>query len=187
MRAVVTDSVSHQLSAMQPSKPLGNLLTFSESCCCCLVLTPWTAAHQASPSFTISRNVLKFMFTELVMPSTRLLFCFPLLPLPSVFPSIKVFSSELALHIRWPKYWNFSFSISLSNEYSELISFRMNCFDLLAVQGTLKSSPASLFESTSSSEVSILYGPALTSIHDYWKNDSFDYMDLCWQSNVSAF
>ena len=123
MRAVVTDSVSHQLSAMQPSKPLGNLLTFSESCCCCLVLTPWTAAHQASPSFTISRNVLKFMFTELVMPSTRLLFCFPLLPLPSVFPSIKVFSSELALHIRWPKYWNFSFSISLSNEYSELISF----------------------------------------------------------------
>ena len=134
MRAVVTDSVSHQLSAMQPSKPLGNLLTFSESCCCCLVLTPWTAAHQASPSFTISRNVLKFMFTELVMPSTRLLFCFPLLPLPSVFPSIKVFSSELALHIRWPKYRSFSFSISPSIEYSGLISFR-----LLAVQRTLKS------------------------------------------------
>ena len=137
MRAVVTDSVSHQLSAMQPSKPLGNLLTFSESCCCCLVLTPWTAAHQASPSFTISRNVLKFMFTELVMPSTRLLFCFPLLPLPSVFPSIKVFSSELALHIRWPKtYWHFS--ISPSNEYSELTSFKIDWFDLLAVQRTLK-------------------------------------------------
>ena len=165
MRAVVTDSVSHQLSAMQPSKPLGNLLTFSESCCCCLVLTPWTAAHQASPSFTISRNVLKFMFTELVMPSTRLLFCFPLLPLPSVFPSIKVFSSELALHIRWPKYWNFSFSISLSNEYSELISFRMNCFDLLAVQGTLKSRLQH-----HSSKASIPWCSTLTSICDYWEN-----------------
>ena len=91
------------------------------------------------------------------------------------------------LCIRWPKHYSFNFSMSPSNEYSGWIFFRIHWFDLLALQGTLKSSPASQFESTSSSEVSILYGPALTSIHDYWKNDSFDDMDLCWQSNVSVF
>ena len=140
MRAVVRQTVPHQLSVNAAKQTPGNLLTFSESCfCCCPVATPCTAACQASLSFTISRNVLKFMSIELVMPSNHLLLCFPLLLLPSVFPSIKVFSSELALHIRWPKYWNFSFSIRLSNEYSELISFSMDCFDLLAVQGTLKS------------------------------------------------
>ena len=108
-------------------------------CCCCeqLFVTPWTAAHQASLSFTISRSLLKPMSTESVMPSNHLILCHPLLLLSSIFPSISVFSSESALHIRWPKYWSFSFNPS--NEYSGLISFRMDWFDLLAVQGTLKS------------------------------------------------
>ena len=100
--------------------------------------TPWTAAHQASLSFTVSPGLLKLVSTESVMPSSRLILCRPLL-LPSVFPSIGVFSSESALPIRWLKYWSFSFSISPFNEYSGLISFRVYWFDLLAVQGTLKS------------------------------------------------
>ena len=101
--------------------------------------TPWIAARQASLSIINSWSLLKLMSTELVMPSNHLILCHPLLLLPSIFPSIRVFSSESVLHIRWPKYWTFSFSISSSNEYSELISFRIDWFDLLAVQGTLKS------------------------------------------------
>ena len=101
-------------------------------------VTPWTAAHQASLSSTISLNLLKLMSIESVMPSNHLILCHPLL-LTSTFPSIRVFSNELALHIRWPKYWSFSFSIIPSNEYSRLISFRIDWFALLAVQGTLKS------------------------------------------------
>ena len=104
-----------------------------------LFVTPWTAACQASLSITNSWSLLKLMVIELVMPSNHLLLCCPLLLLPSIFPSIRVFSNESVLHIRWPKYWSFSFSISPSNEYSGLISFRMNWLDLLAVQGTLKS------------------------------------------------
>ena len=113
---------------------------------------PWTAACQAPLSFTISlsRGLLKLMYTESVMPSNHLILCHPLL-LPSIFPSIRVFSSESALRITWPKYWSFSFSISPSSEYSDLISFRMDWFDLLAVQGSLKSlrnhcSKASIFQ-----------------------------------------
>ena len=105
---------------------------------------PWTAAHQASLSFTVSQSLLKrvsFAQIESLMPSNHLIFCCPLLLLPSIFPRIRVFSNESALHIRWPKYWSFSFSISPSNEYSGLISFRINWFDLLTVQGTLKSLP----------------------------------------------
>ena len=100
--------------------------------------TPWTAAHQASLSITNSQSLLKLMSIELVMPSNHLILCHPLLLPPSIFPSIRVFSDESVLHIRWPKYWSFSFSMSPSNEYSGLISFRINWFDL-AVQGTLKS------------------------------------------------
>ena len=103
-----------------------------------LFVTPWNEASQASLSFTISQSLLKLMFIELVMLPNHLIFCCPLLLLPSVFPSIRVFSNELALHIRWAKYWSFSFNISPSKEYSGLISFRMDWFDLLAVQGTLK-------------------------------------------------
>ena len=101
--------------------------------------TPWTTACQASLSFTNSRSLLKLMSIELVMPSNHLILYRPLLLLPSIFPSIKVFSNESTLRSRWPKYWSFSFSISPSNEYSRLIFFRMDCLDLLAVQGALKS------------------------------------------------
>ena len=104
-----------------------------------LFVTPWTAAPQASLSITNSRSLLKLISIESVMPSNHLILCHPLPLLPSIFPSIRVFSHESTLHIRWPKYWSFSFSISPSNEYSGLISLRMNWLDLLAVQGTLKS------------------------------------------------
>ena len=100
---------------------------------------PWNEAHQASLSFTISQSLLRFMSFESVMPPNHLVLCHPLLLLPSIFPSIRIFSNESALCIRWPKYWSFSFSISPSSEYSGLIPFRMDWFDLLAVQGTLKS------------------------------------------------
>ena len=104
-----------------------------------LFATPWTAAHQASLSIANSQSLLKLMSIELVMPSNHLILCHPLLLLPSIFPSIGVFSSESVLRIRWPKYWSFSFSISPSNEHPGLISFRMDWLDLLAVQGTLES------------------------------------------------
>ena len=114
-------------------------------------VTPWTAACQASLSITSSRSLLKLMSIESVMPSNHLILCRPFLLLPSIFPSIRVFSNESVLHIRWPKYWSFSFSISPSNEYSELISFKMDWLDLLAVQGTLKeSSPTPQFKSIKS-------------------------------------
>ena len=103
------------------------------------------------------------------MPSNSLILCLPLLLLHSIFPRIKVFSNESALWFKRPKYWSFNFSISPSNEYSELISFRIDWFDLLAVQETLESSPAPQFESISSSVLSLLYGPVLTSVRDYWK------------------
>ena len=106
-----------------------------------LFATPWTAACQGSLSITNSRNLLKLMSIESVMPSNHLIFCRPLLLLSSIFLSIRVFSSESVLRTRWPKYWSFSFSIGPSNEYSGLISFRIDWFDLLAVQGTLKRTP----------------------------------------------
>ena len=115
------------------------LLLFSLLSCDQLFVIPWTIAHQASLSFTVSQSLLQLTFIESVMPSNHLILCRPLLLLPLVFPSIRVFSNESVLCIRWPKYWRFSFSISLSNEYSGLISFRMDWLDLLAVQGTLKS------------------------------------------------
>ena len=115
------------------------------SCCCSaaspvqLFATTWTAVYQASVSFTVSQSLVKLISIELVMPSNHLILCCPLLLLPSIFPIVRVFSNELVLRIRWPKYWSFSFSINPSNEYSGLISFRMDWFDLLAVQGILKS------------------------------------------------
>ena len=139
-----------------------------------LFVTPWTAARQASPSITNSWSLLKLMSIESVMPSNHLILCHPLLLPPSIFPSIKVFSNESVLCIRWPKYWSFSFGVSPSNEYSGLISFRMDCLDLLAVQETLKESSTPQFKSINSLVLSFLYSPILTSIHDYWKNHSFD-------------
>ena len=130
-----------------------------------LFVIPWTAACQASLSFTTSPSLLKFMSIESVMLSNHLILCCPLFLLPSIFPRTRIFFSESALQIRWPKYWSLSFSISPSNEYSGLISFRIDGFDLLAVQG---SSPAQV-ENINSSVLSLLYDPTLTSIHDYWK------------------
>ena len=148
--------------------------------------TPWTAARQASLSIISSRRLLKLMTIESVMPSNHLSLCRPLLLLPSIFPNIRVFSKESVFCIRWPKYWNFS--ISSSNEYPGLISFRMDWLDLPAVQGILKSLLQPPFKSINSSALSFLYSPTLTSIHDHWKNHSLDSTDLCWQSNdVSAF
>ena len=143
---------------------------------------------QASLSITNSWSLLKLKSIELVISSNHFILCHPLL-LPSIFPSIRVFSNESVFHIRWPKYWSFSFSLSLSNEYSGLISFMIDGFDVLVVQGTLKSSsPTPQFKSISSLVLSFLYNPTLTSIRDYWKNHSLTReMDFCWQSNVSAF
>ena len=121
-----------------------------------LFATPWTAACQVSLSFTISWSLLKFMSIELVMSPNHFILCHLLLFLPSIFPSIRVFSNEMALHIRWPKYWSFSFSISSSNDYSGLISFRIDWFDRLAVWGTLKS-----LLQHNSSKASVLQRPPL--------------------------
>ena len=151
-------------------------------------VTLWTAAPQASLYITNTKSLLKLMSIELVMPSNHLILCCPLLLLPSIFPSIRVFSNESDFHIRWSKYWSFSFNISPFNENPGLISFRMDWLDLLAVQGTLKeSSPTPQFKNINSLALSFLYSPTLTSIRDYWKNHSFDQRDLCQQSDISAF
>ena len=139
-----------------------------------LFATPWIAARQASLSITNFRSPHKPMCTELVMPSNHLILCHPLLLLPSIFPSMRVFSKASVLHNRWPKYWSFNFNISPSNEHSGLISFRIDWVDFLAVQGTQESSPTPQFKSINSSALSLLYSPTLTSIHDYWKSHSFD-------------
>ena len=143
-----------------------------------LFATPWTAAHQASLPITNSQSLLKLMSIESVMPSNHLVFCCPLLLLPSIFPSVRVFSNVSVLHIRWPKYWSFSFNISPSNEHPGLISFRMDWLDLIEVQRTIKTRLQH-----HSSKTSILWHSAFfivqlshpyTSIHDYWENHTFD-------------
>ena len=139
-----------------------------------LFATPWTAAQQASLFITNSRSPPKPMSIESVMPCNHLILCCPLLLLPSIFPSIRVFSNESALCIRWPKYWSFSFNISPSNEYPGLISFRMEWLDLLAVQDSQESFPTPQYKSINFLALSFLYSPTLKSIHDYWKNHSLD-------------
>ena len=149
-------------------------------------LQPHGLQHARPPCPSPAPGVYSNSCSLSVTPSNCLILCHLLFLSPSIFPSIRVFSSQSVLHIRWPKYWSFSFSIHPSYEYSGLISFRMDWLDLLAVQGTLKSllqhhsSKASILQ-----VLSFLYGPTLISIHDYWKNHSLDKMDLCWQSNVS--
>ena len=146
-------------------------------CCCCSVSkscptlwNPWTAACQTPLSFTVSQSLLKFMFIELVMISNHFILLHLFLLLLLIFPSIRVFSNESVLCIRWPKYWSFSFSITPFNEYSRLISFRIDWFNVLAVQRTLKSPPEPQFESINSSVLSLLYGPTLTSACELpWK------------------
>ena len=146
-------------------------------------MTPWTAARQAPLSFTNSRSLLKLMSIRSVMPSNHLVLCHPLLLLPSIFPrnSFCFFFTMSQPFTSGGQSIGASPSASVlpMNEYSRLISFRMDWFDLLAVQGTLKSLPAPQFKSINSLALSRLYGPTLTSIHDYWKNYSFDYADLC--------
>ena len=164
-------SVRIWLGPKRPVKKISSVQSLSRVW---LLATPWTAARQASLSITNSQGLLKLMSIESVMLSNHLILCRPLLLLPSIFPSIRVFSNESALHMRWPKYWSFSFSISPSNEYSVLISIRMDWLDLLAVQGTLKSSPTPQFKSINFSALSFLHSPTLTSIHDHWKNNSVD-------------
>ena len=140
-----------------------------------LFVTPWTAVRQASLSITNSWSLLKLISIESVMPSNHLILCHPFLFLPSIFPSIRVFSNESALRSRWPKYWSFSFNISPSNEHPGLISFRMDWMDLVAVQGTLKS-----LLQHHSSKASILWCSAFFIVQlshpymNYWKNHSFD-------------
>ena len=140
-----------------------------------LFVNPWTAAGQASLSFTICQSLLKVMSTESVMLSKPLILSCPLLLLPSVFLSIRVFPNGWSLCTRWTQYWSFSFNISPSNEYSGWLSFRIDWFDLLAVQGALdKYSPAPQFKSIDSLVFSLLYGSTLTSVHASWENHSFD-------------
>ena len=163
--------LSIQKTEIIASGPISSVQLLS---CVQLCVTPWTATLQASLSITNSQNLLKLMSIESVMPSNHLILCHPLLLLPSIFPSIRVLSKESALHIRWPKYWSFSFSISPSNEHSGLISFRMDWLDLLAVQGTLKS----LFQHHTS-KASILWCSVFFIVqlsHPYmnWKNHSLD-------------
>ena len=142
--------------------------TFSEH------VTPWATACQASLSITNYWSPPKPISIKLVMASSHLILCCPLLLLPPIPPSIRVFSNESALCIRWPKDWSFSFNISPYNEHPGLISFRMDWLDFLEVQGTLESSPTPQFKNINSSALSFLYNLALTSIHDHWKNHSFD-------------
>ena len=132
-----------------------------------LFATAWAAAHQASLSITNSRSLLKLMSIGLVMPSNHLIFCHPLLLLPSILPSIRGFSNESALRMRWSKYWSFSFSISPSKEHPGLISFS-------SLRDSQESSPTPQFKSINSSVLSFLYSATLTSILEYWKNHSFD-------------
>ena len=139
-----------------------------------LFANPWTTAHQASQSITNSWSLPRLMSIDSVMPSNHLTLCHPLLLLSSIFPSIRVFSSELALPIRWPKYWSFSFRISPSNEYSGLISFRIDFCSPCSPRDSQESSPTPQLESIHSLALSFLYGPSLTSVYDYWKNHSFD-------------
>ena len=150
----------------------------------CPILLYHGLQHARLPlSSTVSQNLLRLMSIELVMLSNHLILCRPLRLLPSIFPSIRTFSNESALRIRWPKYW--SFSISPSNEYSGFIFFRFDRSDLLGAQGTLKS----FLQHRSSKvlELSLFYRPILTCVSDCWENYSFDYTDLCQQSDVSVF
>ena len=151
-----------------------------------ILLIPWMASRWVFLSFIISWNLLKLMSIESVMPSNHLTLCCTLL-LPSIFLSITVFSNEFVLPIKWPKDWSFNFSISPFNEYIGFISYRFDWFDPLAVQGILRSLFRYHSLKASILQLSLLYSTTLTSVHDYCKNHSLDYMDLCQQSDVSAF
>ena len=167
--------------------PITKVTTVSGNCCCCSVAKscptlcdPMDSSMPGFLLFTISQSLLKFMSIESVMPSNHLILCCPLHLLPAIFPSIRIFSNEPALCTRWPKYWSFSFSISPSSEYSGLISFRIDWLDLLSVQGMLKNCGAKHHSSKASIlALTLLYDSTVTSVHNFWKKHSLDYMDLC--------
>ena len=164
----VEDSISRNIISSVLFKCSIQFSSVQPLSCVQLSATQWTAACQAFLSITNSQSLLKLMSIEPVMPSNNLILCHRLLLLPSIFPRIRVFSNESALHIRWPKYWSFSFNISPSKEHPRLISFRMDWFYLLAVQGTLKSLLQHYSSKVSNSQHSaFFFSPALTSIHDY--------------------
>ena len=171
---------------MHPFYKLGSV-QFS-SCQSCLTLNNYIdCSTPGLPVYQNSQSLLKPMSTGLVMPSNHLILCCPLLLLPSIIPSIRVFSNESILCIRWPKYQNFSFSISPSDEYSGLISFRIDWLKFPCCPRDSQESFPTQFKSINFTVLSFLYSSTLTSIRVYRENHSFDQMDLCWQSNVSAF
>ena len=162
-------------AATEPRSNLASVQFSSVALSCTTLCNSMIAARQASLSITNSWSSLKRVFIEWVMPSSHLILCHPLLLLPPIPPSIRVFSNESTLGIRWPKYWSFSLGISPSNEHPGLISFRMDWLDLLGVQGnSQESSPTPQFKSINSSVFSFLHSPTLTSIRDHWKNHSLD-------------
>ena len=153
---------------------------------CPALCNPMDCSTPGTLSFTVSQSLLKLMSIELVMPSNRLILCHPRLLLPSIFPNIGVFSNESALHISWPKYWSFNFSISHSVNIQGWFPSGLTAL-ILQSKGLSRVFSSTTIQNINSLALSLLYGPTLTSIHDHWKNHNFDYMDLCWQSNVSAF
>ena len=146
-------------------------------------VTPWTTACQASLSFIISWSLHKLISIEFVMPSNHFILCILLSSCPQFFPALGSFAESL-LHLRWPKFKSFSFSIRTSNKYLVLISLKINWFDFFAIQGTSIFSPAPQFESISSLALTLLYSPTLTSVYNCWKHYSFDYTELCPQSDL---
>ena len=175
-------------SYISDSTPLSNTVVVVQSLSCVLLFAAlWTAALQVSLSFTISQSLLKLLSIEWVIPSNHLILCHPLLLLPSIFPNIRVFSNEFPLCIRWSRYWSFSFSISPSSEHSGLISFRIDWFDLLAVQGTLKSPLQHHSLKPSILQYSAFFMVQLSHLYMTTGKTSFDYKDFCWQSDVSTF
>ena len=152
-----------------------------------LLVTPWTAAYQTSLSITNFQSLLKLMSIESVMPSNHLTLCQPLLLLASIFPSIRVFSNESVLHIRWPKYCSFQWILYFQWIFRTDFLWDWLVWSPCSPRESHESSPTSQFKSINSSALSFLYSPTLTSIHDYWKNHNFDYTDFSWQNNISAF
>ena len=177
-RAVRTFHVSSQATVATVVQSLIHVQLFA---------TPWIAACQAFLSFTVFWNLLKFTSTESVMPSNHLILCRPLLLLPQIFPSIGVFSNEPALCIRWPKYRSFSFSIVLPMNIQGLFPLGLTSLIFLLSKGFSRVFSSAQLKNISSLVLSLLYGSTLTPVHGYWKEHSFNYIYLCWQSDVSAF
>ena len=156
------------------------------SLCVHLFVTPWTVVHLVSVSFTISCSLLKLISIESVMSSIQIILCHPLLLLPSIFPGIRLFSNELALCIRWPKYWSLDSASVLPVNIQGWFPLGLTVWSPCSSRDSQETSPAPELENINS-VLSLLYGPTLTSVHDYWEKQSFDYKHLCQQSDISAF